>query len=165
MGDYKHIATSRRWHRREIRIIRNRSDVYSYKDSQGFRSYPSLEDYVKNANSRKLNVKRLNVPIFHYSYCRNPSLLTEKVKQFLSYYAIENNYKTNETYDFSIVIDVLEDFLKSHPKVMEKRIANQDWNFVHDPTKNVFTPRQKFLHQIEELTGWRIGEYKNYKII
>ena len=41
IGDYKHIGTTRKWHRREIRIVRNNPNVYSYKDSQGFRAYPS----------------------------------------------------------------------------------------------------------------------------
>ncbi|PIH00510.1 hypothetical protein CS542_04180 [Pedobacter sp. IW39] len=43
----------------------NDPSYYSYKDSQGFRSYPSLAD-TKNTNSRKLKVKLLNARIFHY---------------------------------------------------------------------------------------------------
>ena len=86
IGDYKHVGTTRKWHRREVRIVRNLPNVYSYKDSQGFRIYPTPEDFETKQNSRKLNVKLLKAKIFHYSYCRNPERLVGKVKSFSSYY-------------------------------------------------------------------------------
>lgn len=169
IGDYKHIGTTRKWHRREIRIVRNRGDVYSYRDSQGFRIYPSKEDYSNNKNSRKLKVKLLDAPVFHYSYCRNPDLLLGKVKSFTSFYKpkeeVEDQYQNYQTFDFSTVADILAPFNDSHPKVMQERIASQDWVYTPDPSKIALSPRRMFLHRIEKLTGWRIGEYKNYKII
>lgn len=169
IGDYKHRGTTRKWHRREIRIIRNDPSFYSYKDSQGFRSYPSLTDYENNTNSRKLHVKLLNARIFHYSYCRNPDLLLGKVKSFGSYYQpkeqVLENYKQYKTFDFGSIADILAPFEEAHPQVMKKTIAAQDWVFKHDPTRIDLSPRRMFLHKIEMLTGWRIGEYKNYKII
>jgi len=169
IGDYKHIGTTRRWHRREIRIVRNRPDIYSYKDSQGFRIYPSLEDYTKQINSRKLHVKLLKARIFHYSYCRNPDLLLGKVKRFNNYYQsqekTEEQYKDYQTFDFGTVADILAPFTKSHPATMQKTIAGQDWLFKHNPKKIALSFRRLMLHRIEQVTGWRIGEYKNYKII
>ncbi|MBB5620247.1 glycosyltransferase involved in cell wall biosynthesis [Pedobacter cryoconitis] len=169
IGDYKHRGTTRKWHRREIRIIRNDPSYYSYKDSQGFRSYPSLADYEKNTNSRKLKVKLLNARIFHYSYCRNPDLLLGKVKSFGSYYApkehVLEHYKKFKTFDFGTVADILAPFEEPHPATMKDTIAAQDWTFKHNPNKIDLSPRRMFLHRIEMLTGWRIGEYKNYIII
>jgi len=169
IGDYKHIGTTRKWHRREIRIIRNNPTYYSYKDSQGFRSYPSLSDYQNNTNSRKLNVKWIDAKIFHYSYCRNPDLLLGKVKRFSSYYQSEEKtieqYKSYETFDFSSVADILAPFNEPHPAAMRETIAAQDWVFRHNPNKIDLSPRRMFLHRIEMITGWRIGEYKNYKIL
>lgn len=169
IGDYKHIQTTRRAHRREIRIIRNRQDIYPYKDSQGFRVYPSEHDYRANTNSRKLHVKHLEVPVFHYSACRHPDLMLGKAKQFSRYYypeeRIEKYFTPFTTFDFSTIIDVLEDFHDSHPAVMSEKIRDQDWDFTYDKTKSAFSPRHRMLHYIEKLTGWRIGEYKNYKII
>jgi hypothetical protein len=169
IGDYKHIQTTRRFHRREIRIVRNRSDVYAYKDSQGFRIYPSEDAYQQNMNGRKLNVKFLDVPVFHYSACRNPDLMLGKAKQFLKYYRaeekVEKYFEPYKTFDFTTIIDVLEDFNDSHPAVMREKIDNQNWEFTYDPSKSAFSFRHRMLHYIEKLTGWRIGEYKNYKII
>lgn len=169
IGDYKHIGTTRKWHRREIRIVRNDPSFYSYKDSQGFRSYPSLQDYQNETNSRKLNVKLLNARIFHYSYCRNPDLLLGKVKRFSSYYQPEEKtteqYASFQTFDFETVADILAPFNESHPATMKDTIAEQDWVFKHNPNKIDLSPRRMMLHRIEMVTGWRIGEYKNYKLI
>jgi len=169
IGDYKHIGTTRKWHRREIRIIRNDPTFYSYNDSQGFRSYPTHDDYINQLNSRKLHVKLLNAKIFHYSYCRNPDLLLGKVKRFVNYYQpkekTEEQFAAYKTFDFGTVADILADFTKPHPATMAKTIAAQDWVFKHDPTKIALSPRRLFLHRVEQVIGWRIGEYKNYKII
>ncbi len=169
IGDYKHIGTTRKWHRREIRIIRNDPSFYSYKDSQGFRSYPSLEDYEQGINGRKLNVKLLNARIFHYSYCRNPDLLLGKVKRFSSYYQPEEvtsaQFGDQKTFDFASVADILAPFTDSHPATMSETVKGQDWTFKHNPKKIALSPRRLMLHRIEQLTGWRIGEYKNYKIL
>lgn len=169
IGDYRHIGTTRKWHRREIRIIRNDPTFYSYRDSQGFRSYPSLKDYENNTNGRKLNVKLLNAYIFHYSYCRNPDLLLGKVKRFSNYYqpeqATELHYARQKTFDFGSVADILADFNDPHPKTMQEVINSQDWEFKHDPKKIALSFRRLMLHRIEQVIGWRIGEYKNYKIV
>lgn len=166
IGDYRHIGTTRKWHRREIRIIRNDPSFYSYKDSQGFRSYPTIQDYENNTNSRKLNVKLLNARIFHYSYCRDPYLLTGKVKRFTSYYqsGVEFNEDPVE-FDFNTVADILAPFNESHPSSMNETIAGQSWTFKHNPKHIALSPRRLFLHRVEQIIGWRIGEYKNYKII
>jgi glycosyltransferase involved in cell wall biosynthesis len=169
IGDYTHIGTTRRWHRREIRIVRNLPTVYSYKDSQGFRIYPSDEDYANQLNSRKLQVILLHARIFHYSYCRNPDLLLGKVKRFNNYYQsqekTEEQYAAYQTFDFSTVADILVPFQHSHPATMTKTIAAQDWVFRHNPKKIALSFRRLMLHRIEQVTGWRIGEYKNYKLI
>jgi glycosyltransferase involved in cell wall biosynthesis len=169
VGDYRHIQTTRRFHRREIRIVRNRNDIYPYKDSQGFRAYGSEEDYRLNRNGRKLKVKLLNVPVFHYSYCRNPDFMLGKVKQFFRHYRTEENvekiFQSYKTFDFNTVIDVLEDFHDSHPAVMKEKIDSQDWEFVYDPSKSTFSFRHRMLHYLDKLTGWRPGEYRNYEIV
>jgi len=169
IGDYKHIGTTRRWHRREIRIIRNMPTVYSYRDSQGFRIYQSDDDYINQTNSRKLHVKLLNGHVFHYSYCRNPDRLLGKVKRFNNYYQseqkTEEQYKDYQTFDFGTVADILAPFTEPHPATMQETIAAQDWVFKHNTKKIALSLRRLILHRIEQITGWRIGEYKNYKLI
>lgn len=170
IGDYKHIGPTRKWHSREIRVLRNDPRYFSYRDSQGFRKYTSEEAYNSGEKGEKLWVKRLNARIFHYSYCRNPYLLNSKSRKFQSYYnasqASVNDYaEQGEPFDFHSVVDILAPFTGTHPAVMQECIARQDWEFNYDPSKGYFKPRHRFLHEIEKITGWRIGEYKNYKLI
>ncbi|MDR1005967.1 MAG: hypothetical protein LBL74_03795 [Bacteroidales bacterium] len=63
------------------------------------------------------------------------------------------------------IIHTLRRFDGTHPQVMQTRIDNKNWKFDFDPTKKNFGFKAKILHCIERLTGWRIGEYKNYRII
>lgn len=170
VGDYRHIATTRKWHSSEIRILRNDPAFFSYRDSQGFRRYTSGEAYLNDTEKgEKLKVKALKARIFHYSYCRNPCLLTGKVKKFVSYYNTEqassNDFEEVEQFDFHCMVDILSPFTSTHPVTMQQLIARQDWEFTYDPSRGSFTPRHRLLHEIEKLTGWRIGEYKNYKLV
>lgn len=48
---------------------------------------------------------------------------------------------------------------------MQERINKLNWKFDFDPTKKNFGLKTKLLHWVEKKSGWRIGEYKNYKII
>ena len=68
VGDYKHIQTTRRSHKKEIRIVRNRPDIYSYRDSMGFRIYPSSNDHALDTNSKKLKVKLIDASIENLIY-------------------------------------------------------------------------------------------------
>ncbi|MBV7528564.1 glycosyltransferase family 2 protein [Chitinophaga sp. sic0106] len=171
IGDYKHIGPTRKWHSKEIRITRNDQKVFSYRDSQGFRLYDSEAAYMEDErkNGTKLKVKMLDARVYHYSYCRNPYLLSGKLKKFGSYYsqgsASPEFSKEAEAFDFHGVIDILAPFEGTHPAVMNEVIAKQNWEFKYDPSRGRFKPRHRVLHEIEKITGWRIGEYKNYKLI
>ena len=156
-GSYDYVGDSRRWYRKEIRIIRPSKDISSYKDAQGFR-----------INDRKLKVKQIDAWVYHYGWVKSPFTQQEKIKYFNSLWHDENWLKKNiapvEQFDYSC-IDSLKLFNETHPQVMKERIEKINWKFDFDPTKKKFGTKAKILHKIEELTGWRIGEYKNYTII
>src|SRR5690606_12710081 len=69
-GDFCYIRNTRKTHNYEIRAFRNNGVIRSYKDSQGFRRYNSLNAYEKGEKGEKLKVVKINVPIYHYSYVR-----------------------------------------------------------------------------------------------
>jgi hypothetical protein len=69
-----------------------------------------------------------------------------------------------EEFDYNQV-DAVKKFEGTHPHLMREKVAQQDWEFTFDPKKSRFTPKGKILHIIENNTGLRIGEYKNYRII
>lgn len=168
-GSYQYIGNTRRWHRKEIRIIRNNSklNVRSFRDSQGFRKYPSMEAYTAGHKGIKLHVKELEVPVYHYSYVRPPQLMQQKAKYFHSFWHddnwVEANVKAKE-FDY-YQVDDLKKFAGTHPSLMREIVAAQNWEFDINKIRRSFTPRERFLFLVEKYTGVRIGEYKNYKRI
>jgi len=158
-GSYDYLAHSRRWYRREIRIVRPHIGVHSYRDAQGFR-----------LNNRKLNVKLIPAFIYHYGWVKPPSGIHNKVRNFNQFYKDEQWMKENmpESFEFDFSnADRLLRFEGKHPKVMQKRIEEQNWPLFVD-TKKVSEKmnfRRKVLQFIEDKTGWRLGEYKNYEIL
>jgi len=158
-ASYDYIAESRRWYRREVRIIKNLPGVHSYKDAQGFR-----------INGRKLNVKLIDAYIYHYGWVKPPKGLQGKVRNFNQFYQteewIEENYPVQTEFDMRNA-DRLVHFKGTHPSVMQPRIFNANWKFDQDLTKQVpkMNFRRKLLQKIEDWTGARLFEYRNYKII
>jgi hypothetical protein len=48
---------------------------------------------------------------------------------------------------------------------MLERIARINWAFSADPTRKRFGFKQRLLYVIEKLSGWRPGEFRNFKRI
>ena len=158
-GSYDYYGDSRRWYRREVRVLRNLESIRSYRDAQGFR----IDD-------RKLNVKLIDAYIYHYGWAKPPKGLNNKIKNFNRFYHDEdwNKQHMPETYEFDYGnADRLQKFTGTHPAVMQKRIAATRWDldFSTKPLQKDMTFRRKLLQKIEDLTGWRVGEYRNYKIV
>ena len=159
-GSYDYYGHSRRWYRREIRIVRNNKGIRSYRDAQGFRWN----------DNRKLNVKLIDAYIYHYGWVKPPSGLKHKLRSFNKFYHddawIEQHVP--ETYEFDYKnADRLIRFTETHPAVMQKRIAATNWNLDIDLDQlhKKATFRRRVLQKIEDVTGWRISEYRNYKLV
>jgi hypothetical protein len=54
-----------------------------------------------------------------------------------------------------------------HPQVMQKRIKALNWEFNFDSAylQKQMGFRRRVLQKIEDISGWRISEYKNYKTV
>ena len=156
-GNYNYVADSRSWYRREVRIIRNDRQIRSYRDAQGFRR-----------KDKKLNVKLINAFIYHYGWVKHPKHMQAKREEFHKLWHddnwVEKNIKHEDEFDYSIV-DSIKEFDGTHPSVMQQRITARNWNLNLDSSKLKMPFKDKFLYWIEKQTGWRAGEYKNYKII
>jgi hypothetical protein len=167
-GDYNHIHTGRKAHRFEIRAFRKNSLIRAYKDSQGFRKFSSESAYQQGEKGEKLRVVKIDVPIFHYNFVRSPQQMKDKTIFFQKFFhdgeELENKIKSLKDFDYNQV-DKLERFDGSHPKLMEPIIRQKNWDFVYDPSKANVSFRHRMLNKIEDWTGYRIGEYKNYKLI
>ncbi len=156
-GSYDYIGNSRKWYRREIRIIKNNKEITSYKDAQGFR-----------LNDNKLNVKLIDAYVYHYGWVKNPEFQQAKQQSFNKMWHddnwVEKNVGDASHFDYS-QIDSLAEFKGSHPKYLQKRIDQMNWKFTFDPTNKKPSIKLRTLKFIEDLTGYRVGEYKNYKIV
>ena len=160
-GSYDFYGHSRRWYRREIRIVRNNPAIHSYRDAQGFRW-----------DNRKINVKLIDAYIYHYGWVKPPSGLTNKLRNFNQFYHddawMEQNLPKTFEFDYSHKNpDRLIRFNDSHPAVMQKRVNSINWSLNIDlkELNKHMTLRRKILQKIEDWTGWRISEYRNYKIV
>lgn len=153
-GSYDYIGDSRSWYRREVRIIRNDPAIRSFRDAQGFQK-----------NGRPLKVMSSGGRVFHYGWVRPPKAQQEKQKSFHKLWHDDNwveQHVSGEEFDYS-GISHLKEFKGKHPEVMKSRIMARNWTFTYDPAARHFGIRNTLLHWIEKQTGWRIGEYRNYR--
>ncbi len=157
-GSYDYYGESWRWYRREIRVVRNNKDIFSYKDAQGFRKKPN----------QKLKVKLIDAFVYHYGWVKDPRTMQAKREGWHRYYFddtwMQNHMPRADEFDYSNV-DSLQRFTESHPAVMHRRIAQKNWQFDHDLSRNRFSKKERLKRFISKLIGYRIGEYKNYRLI
>jgi len=158
-GSYDYYGQSRRWYRNEIRIVRNNKTIRSYRDAQGFR----IQD-------RKLQVKKVNAWIYHYGWAQSQMGLTNKLRNFNQYYHDEEWLKEHLPEDFTFDYsnaDRLVRFTDTHPFVMKNRMENRGLELKIEPEKagKNMDLRRRLLQWFEDLTGIRIGEYKNYTLL
>lgn len=157
-GSYDFLGDSRRWYKNEIRIVRNNLGIKSWKDAQGFRKKDDTKITVANANAR----------IFHYGWVKHPKHQQIKQMQFHRLWHddayMQKNVNISDEFDYS-GIDSLIPFEQSHPEVMKNRVDNISWKFAINPITKNFGIKAKLLYWIEKKFGWRVGEYKNYKLV
>ena len=155
-GNYDYYNGGYRWYRKEIRIVKPRKNIYSYRDAQSFRK----------DNNEKLLVRLLDAEIYHYGYVRHPKKFEKKLN-------FQNKAHTQEVVsvtNFNYAQEnegLLIPFEETHPKVMKDRISRKNWDFkVNNPKNNKhLTLKDKFKAFIEKYTGYIVGEFKNYIII
>ncbi|MBM2814531.1 MAG: glycosyl transferase [Ignavibacteria bacterium] len=155
-GSYNYVCDSRKWYRREIRIIKNDKEIRSWGDAQGFRK-----------NGRKLNVKLIDACIYHYGWVKSPDKQQQKQRSFHRFWHPDEWLKTkvtpSEKYDYS-GIDSIKLFEGTHPSVMQKRVENQNWEFNFDIKMKNMNWLNKLFYFFEKLTGMRLFEYRNYNL-
>jgi hypothetical protein len=150
---YKYTRTM---YRREVRLVRNGKGIKSWLDAQGFRA----------ADDKKIYARLIKARIFHYGWARAEKVMAKKIVAFDRLY--HGNEKDNQK-EFSYTrVWGLKKFKQTHPKVTEKWL-NSNRNYL-DFDKLPFEFSHRILDVIvsdliESATGFRIGEYKNYRLI
>jgi len=156
-GNVDTYKYTRSLYRREVRLIRNHKGIQSWRDAQGFRY----------TDGSKIKAKLISARIFHYGWARAQQVMSKKVKVFDTFYHGHDNKRHEGKPDFQYERNWgLRKFKKTHPKVMKNWIEKNknpvdlmalpltwDWN----------VPGLMFSDAIEAMTGYRLGEFKNYK--
>ncbi len=157
-GNYSYVGNSVQWYGKEIRIIKNDKSIRSYKDAQGFR---------KTDNS-KLKVKQIDAYIYHYGWVKPPKIQQAKQEHFHKMWHDDEWMKKNvvpaEEFDY-LIVDSLELFNGSHPQVFQNRVNALNWDFTFDKSKVKTSFKNKLKLFVQKYTGWKMGEYKNYKLV
>ena len=171
IGDYKHYGPSRRFHDKEIRIVRKDASVRSYRDSQGFRKFANPEKQWEE-KGEKLRVKLLDATVYHYSYVKHPKVQASKQVEFGKRWHADDNMleaqaiRTSQTgFNYSEKVDVLAEYNGSHPAVMKSRIDAMNWKFEFDPKAATMSLKERVLYAIQKTTGKKLFTYRNYKIV
>ncbi len=156
-GSFDFIGDSRKWYRQEIRIVRHQAAIRSWLDAQGFRK-----------NGKKLQVKAVEAYMYHYGWVRHPRFQQLKQQSSKRYWHsdewISENLPDVNEFDYTN-IDTVAHFRGTHPKLMQPRVDRMNWKFTFDPTLKKLSLKEKLSRIFENTTGYRIGEYKNYKLL
>jgi glycosyltransferase involved in cell wall biosynthesis len=157
-GSYDYVGAGLHWYRREVRVVRNDPAIFSYRDAQGFRRRPD----------EKLRVKKVDAFVHHYGWVKHPRAMQGKQVSFNRYWHGDAWMKANvpeiEEYSYDGK-EPLRRFEGTHPAVMRRRIAAMNWRFAGDPAAVPLRTKDRLKLAVERLTGWRPGEYKNYKLV
>lgn len=154
-GNVDIIKHTRNMYRREVRTIKLNSDIISWKDAQGFK----LKDHSK------ITALLTQARIFHYGWARLEKIMDEKIKVMSSLYS---DNKNNQRFKY-VRQWGMKPFLGSHPKYLETWIKENK-----NPLDDIFKQKMEFPLSnipivlgdiIESWTNYRIGEYKNYRIL
>ena len=140
-GDYDHYLPVHGWYKNEIRIVRNYSGIYSYKDAQSFR---------KNDNE-KLNVVHIEPYVYHYGWVRPPHLMQSKKKEQDSMHhgkeKINEEYKSRPgEFDYGSLRRIPV-FKGSHPKVMDDFRSKMNWKNKLNYSGKSMLNRDKMKHE------------------
>lgn len=153
-GDYKHIAISRFWYHKEVRIIRQGIGIRSYKDAQGFRRH-----------GEKLWVKPIAATVYHYGWVKEPEVMHRKNLVMQRYWHDDETVERMRQQVFEYEHQPgLQPFKGTHPEVMLPRVQSQHWNVKFAPRKEPVALKYRLLHWVEMLTGHRLWTYANYRI-
>ena len=129
-GDYRHYIDSLHFaYPREIRIVRNRPDIHSWRDAQSFRVIPDFNgvDYDVEEGTRKLRCILLDALIFHYGWSRDPRCMVRKANHHNALYS--KDYKPVEGVDYYDYgnLGMMPLYEGTFPEAAAERMAAYDW--------------------------------------
>lgn len=162
-GDFFVVNSSPSAYRHEIRAVRLKAGVVSWRDAQGFRKKHAHGDHF---HFEKLRVLRSGAKIYHYGWVRPPEVMKEKTVAMDKLYHADGAKGTGDNYLYKRIYG-LERFTGTHPAVMRERVEQKRWkvDFMSFPLAWEWKDARKVLARwLEKTTGWLPGEYRNYVV-
>ena len=157
-GTYQYVGDSRRWYSHEVRIIRNDKSISAYRDAQGFR-----------VGEKRLDVAKIDAWVYHYGWVKSQEKMITKMKDVSNYWIADKaeweRFMAKENMFSFEDYDSISRFTGSHPKVMENRIQQQDYDLQLDVNRKKLKLKHRIMYFVEKLTGKRFFEFKNYRVI
>ena len=179
-GDYNHYVRSHAWYPKEIRIVRNDPEIYSWWTAQSFRRIPNFDGvhYRVRENTFKLRVAPVDADVYHYGFVRPPHLMQKKRKAFDVIHwgnsiADERHKNDAARYNYGD-LSKLKHFNESHPAVMKPFIDGFNWGDELEAASRNGYQKQKhdrlkyrLLTFVEDklLNGRQLFGFKNYKLV
>lgn len=164
-GSFDVIQKTRSAYRREVRAFKRSSGAQSVGDAQSFRK----------PDGSKLCVIRADARVFHYGWVRSPEAMKEKTFFMDQLYHGDPDAKslatgtphTGNNYRYKKFWG-LKKFTQTHPAVMKLRISNKGWHWDLAQSKTDWhwsDCKKVVLDSIEAITGYRLFEYRSYKLL
>lgn len=154
-GSYDYIGDSPQWYGHEIRIIKPGRQIYSYKDAQGFRK----------GNNEKLRVVNIPATLYHYGWVKDPRAMQQKQLNFNKYWHsdewVAEHVGSEAEFRYSESIP-LQQFMGTHPKVMQERILRLNWKFTYHPVAAPWKDQMKRF--LKKWLGLDFS-YRNYRLL
>jgi hypothetical protein len=157
-GGFDIVATNRRWYRREVRCVRLGRDIRPHRGAQGFRVGPEL---------RKIHARATGAEMFHYGWARPARAIHQKheVSKTMYPWRPSEEHQARRQLEW---IPLLRPYAGAHPAAAREWIAER----AHDPERTIGPRRLRVGHLrlyaselIERLTGARLFEYRNYRLV
>lgn len=155
---YEYLRDGRNWYKQETRIIRNRRNIMSYRDAQGFR-----------IGNEKINVAQIPATVYHYGWVKHPKDMKTKQKNVAEFWEADDNAlndfrESDDFFDFNDY-DSVQRFKDTHPTVMQERIQKMNWKVELDVKRKKIKWKYRLLKVIQRLIGKDLFVFKNHKLI
>ena len=161
-GNFETCVYSKAWYRREIRVVKKSSGLRSFGDAQGFRIPTGADSW------RKPRAALSPAHVMHYGWVRPPATMATKSESLDRLWhgnARDGQHNAENIYRPQYG---LSKFVGTHPKVMQElvlkaekgnpfegKFVTKDWRYL----------RLLITDKIEQATGWRPGEFRNYETL
>lgn len=157
-GSYYTVQTGRNWYESEVRIIRNRGDIVSHGDAQGFRR-----------DGKKVTAVLSDATMYHYGWARPPEVMADKVKSFHQLWHDDEWIKKNcgglEAPAFFSDLGNLATFRGNHPPAMRPVVNRESEPFILECRKQ-YLARRGMKDALRDLSRkLSFGRHRNYTLV